>query len=123
MLSSVIEEPLILPWDAVGKVTAYDYKRKSRYFLEFAKYVDPKLMHHKTGPGFAVEKERAEIRKGMENFIRNAISDPRGAKAMVLKFISAERQRIDRKEIGPDHLVCSLKPIKLALDLNEVALP
>ena len=55
---------MILSWDAVGKVTGYDYRRKSRYFLEFAGYVDPKLMHRKTGPGFAVERERAEIRTG-----------------------------------------------------------
>ena len=123
MLTSVTEDPLILPWDAVGKATAYDYLRKSRYFLEFAGYVDPKLMHHKTGPGFAVERERGEIRKGMEGFIRDASRNPKAAKATVLRFISSQKQRIDKKEIGPEHLKGCLKPVKLALDLNEVALP
>ena len=51
LTSEVSEQLLMLPWDAVGKVTAYDYLRKSRYFLEHAGYIDPKAMHHKSGPG------------------------------------------------------------------------
>lgn len=113
----------MLPWDAVGKATSYEYFRKSRYFLAFAGYLDPKMMLRRSGPNFALEKERREIKKGMERFIRDASADPKAAKAMVLKFITAQKERMNRKEIGPEHLKGCLKPVKLALDLNEVALP
>jgi hypothetical protein len=72
---------LILPSDAVGRVTACDYLRKSRYFLGFAGDVDPKLMHHKSDPGFAVERERAAIKTGMECFIRDAVANPKATKS------------------------------------------
>ena len=104
MLATVTEEPLMLPWDAVGKATAYEYFRKSRYFLAFAGYLDPKMMLRRSGPNFALEKERREIKKGMERFIRDAAADPKRAKATVLNFISAQKERVAKKEIGVEHV-------------------
>ena len=57
---------MIMPWDVVGKATSYEYLHKSCYFPESAGYVDPKMMHHRTGLSFAVKQERDEIRKGTE---------------------------------------------------------
>ncbi len=57
-------------------------------------------MHHKRGPGFAIERERNEIKRGMAAFISRARQIPKGSRAIIIGFIHAERARIDRKEIG-----------------------
>jgi hypothetical protein len=63
MLATVTEDPLMLPWDAVGKATAYEYYRKSRYFLAFAGYLDPKLTEEflQTGMSSSSRRGHAEI--------------------------------------------------------------
>lgn len=64
----------MMPWDAVGKVTAREYQRKSRFFLEFAGMVDPKLTHHAKGINkMVVPKEKAEIDRGMKAFIQKSM--------------------------------------------------
>lgn len=116
------EEVLLLPWNAVNsRATRDEYLRKSRYFLEFGGFVNPKLMHHAKGPNpLEVRLERGEIERGMKAFIQRSMSDPKFARALVVKFVEMERGRVDSKEIGANHLRNSLKPIRLALELNEV---
>ena len=116
---------IIFPWEAVpSKVTRGEYLRKSRFFLEFAGYVDPKLMHHMSGVNkMVIPRERAEIRRGMERFIDDSFKDPARTKNLVIRFVQKELGRVDRKELSPATLRMELKPIKLALDMNEVAIP
>jgi hypothetical protein len=67
------EVQLILPWKAVGsETTADEYMRKSRFFLEFGGFVDPKMMHHEKGPNpldVKLEKEGRD-RERNEGFHR-----------------------------------------------------
>jgi len=62
---------LLMPWNAVdAPATRDEYRRKSRFFLEFGELVDPKLMHHSSGPNpLRVKLEREEIERGMRAFI------------------------------------------------------
>jgi len=84
--------------DAVGAVTKQEYLRKSRYFLESAGYVDPGLMHHRSGPDFVVERERSEIKKGMQSFIRDATADPKACKVGDSEFHSrSERGSTEKR--------------------------
>jgi hypothetical protein len=61
------EETILLPWNAVdAPATRDEYRRKSRFFLEFGGFVNPKLMHHRSGPNsLTVKLEREEIKRGI----------------------------------------------------------
>lgn len=44
------DDTILLAWDAVhSSVTSMEYLRKSRFFLEYAGFVERKLMNHKRG--------------------------------------------------------------------------
>ncbi|HEV2137469.1 MAG TPA: hypothetical protein VGR53_01360 [Nitrososphaerales archaeon] len=117
-----VEEVLLLPWNAVDAAATRDeYRRKSRFFLEFGGFVNPKLMHHTKGPNsLAVKLEREEIERGMKVFIKRSQEDPKFARSVIVRFLERERGRIDRKEVTPNHLRNCFKPIRLALEMNDI---
>ncbi|MDG7043451.1 MAG: hypothetical protein JRM98_04970, partial [Nitrososphaerota archaeon] len=110
-----------LPWEALkSPVSRSNYRRKSRWLLEYGGYVDPRLIHHKPGPGFAIREENEEIERGMRRFIDDARSEPEKVRTLVLGFITDMNTRIDAGEISHDSVKSMLKPFRLALDLNDI---
>ncbi|MDG7047149.1 MAG: hypothetical protein JRN53_06160, partial [Nitrososphaerota archaeon] len=90
-----------LPWEALkSPVSRSNYRRKSRWVLEYGGYVDPRLIHHKPGPGFAIKEENEEIERGMRRFIDDARSEPEKVRTLVLGFITDMNRRIDAGEIS-----------------------
>ena len=115
---------LLMPWEVTHGVTAVEYLRKSRYFLEFGGLVDPKLMCHRRGVNkMVVPRERLEIERGMRVFVEKSIADPSFALNLIIRFVEAEKKRIAEGLISPATVRNALKPIKLALELNDVSLP
>jgi hypothetical protein len=123
-LTPTEQETILMPWEAMHSVeTQKEYLRKSRFFLEFAGIVDPRLMHHKSGVNrMVIPREREELQRGMREFILKAQGDSQWAKGKVISFIRLQKERLDRKEVGPWHVKNTLKPIKLALEQNDVEL-
>ncbi|MDG7041133.1 MAG: hypothetical protein JRN66_07760, partial [Nitrososphaerota archaeon] len=110
-----------LPWEALrSPVSRTSYRRKSRWLLEYGGYVNPHLIHHKPGPGFAIREENEEIERGMRRFIDDARSEPEKVRTLVLGFITDMNTRIDAGEISHDSVKSMLKPFRLALDLNDI---
>ena len=110
-----------LPWEALkSPVSRSNYRRKSRWVLEYGGYVDSKLIHHRPGPGFAIKEENEEIERGMRRFIDDARSEPEKVRTLVLGFITDMNRRIDAGEISHDSVKSVLKPFRLALDLNDI---
>jgi len=49
-VTELIEEEILFHWDAVdSQVTRGTYLRDSKWFLEFAGFVDPKIFRHIPG--------------------------------------------------------------------------
>jgi hypothetical protein len=116
-------EALTFPWDAVqSKVTKDDYYRDSRWFLEFAGFVDPKRTHHKPGPQLAMKRQREAMEAGMVAFIQSSKDNPGQTKLQILRFIRAMNASVQKGETGATELRRRLTPIKLALEINEVPL-
>lgn len=126
-----IEEPqdrVILPWEAVhSEVTRDSYQRRSRQFLVFSGYMDPEFWSHANPTQSVVDREKRETERAMLAFIFDAGKDPKKARNQVLAFIDDLKRRMNEKDsnnrITPATAKNLLKPIKLALELNEVALP
>ncbi|MDG7047127.1 MAG: hypothetical protein JRN53_06040 [Nitrososphaerota archaeon] len=97
-----------------------DYKRKSRFLLEFGGYVNPKLIHHKPGPSFVIQVEMAELEHGMRAFIMDAMKDTMKVKSLIIKFIRAQNELVYAGKINHHSIRLGLVPFKLALDLNDV---
>ena len=119
---------VILPWEAVhSKVTQECYERRSRQFLVFAEYMDPALWSHGNPTRLAAEAERIETERAMLAFIRAGAKDPGKVRQQVLSFIDYLRRRMNDKDASKRITSAQarnlLKPIKLALEMNEVALP
>ncbi len=96
--------------------------RKCRPFLVFGGYMDPKMYKRKPGPSHSVEAVRKETQRAMKSMIETAIADPKKLKSQIISYIASEKKRVDAGEIKPGQLKGTLKPIKLALDINEVPL-
>lgn len=121
-------DQIIVPWEAVHSPVTQDcYMRRARQFLVFAGYMDPKLHKHKPGPSYVVEAERRETNRAMIAMIQAGIADSKKLKIQVIAFTYELRKRMDSedgaKRIKPGQARNLLKPIKLALDMNEVVLP
>lgn len=124
MPSDAQHEALILPWESVkSRWTKQDYFRDSRWFLEFAGYADPKKIHHTRGPDYLANQTRAETTNGMYKLIQASVNDPTKAKVDVLRFIRMLNEKVAKGELGPAEVRRRLTPIKLALEMNEVAIP
>jgi hypothetical protein len=122
--AEVTEEEILLPWDAVpSKATQENYLRLSRWFLEFGGFVDPAVIRHRPGPWAAKALERQATKEGMVRMIRELRNDPQKARTLVVQFIRKINERIDAGEVADSWLESVLKPIRLALDLNEVLVP
>ncbi len=112
---------MIYPWDVYrSKVSRVVYRRMCRHFLEFGGYVDPKLLNHVRGHNSKVEAETLELERGIRNLVEEARSDPEKTKDALMRYIRFSNERIDRGEIASDAVFAYLKPIKLALDMNDV---
>ena len=121
-------ERVILPWEAVhSRFTQDCYQRRSRQFLVFAGYMDPKLWSHGNPSQAVVATERKETERAMRAFISASTKDVARAKREVLAFIDALKARMtseDRsRRITSGQARNLLKPVKLALELNEISLP
>ena len=122
--SEQVGRVVLLPWEAVHGVTAVEYLRKSRFFLEFGGFVDPRLMCHRRGVNkMVVPRERLEIERGMRVFVERSVAEPGFALSLVLRFVEAQKRRVAEGLVSPATVRNCLKPIKLALELNDVTLP
>jgi hypothetical protein len=81
-MTELVEEEILLPWDAVDSpVTRGTYLRDSKWFLEFGRFVDPKVFHHRPGPRLTTSLERQATADGMADMIKALRKDPQRAKA------------------------------------------
>ncbi len=118
------EDEVILPWEAVKSPhTKEDYKRDARWFLEFAGFADPKKIHHKPGPDFAVKITSKEVEEGMVRLVEAFRKDPAQAKRLVIRFIREYNPLILAKKIGTTETRHRLRPIILACEMNAILLP
>ena len=70
-----MEAPITFPWEPgdLSEETRRQYLSRNKYFLEYAKLVDPKLMCHRKRPDqHSIDIQNGEIRRGMELFIRKS---------------------------------------------------
>lgn len=123
-MTELVEEEILLPWDAVDSPSTKEaYKRDIRWFLEFGGFVDPKAIHHKSGPLAVRALERQAVVKGTVDMIKALRADPVRAKTLAIQFIRKYNERIDAGEVADTELKSVLKPVKLALELNEILVP
>ncbi len=123
-MTELVEEEILLPWDAVDSPSTKDaYKRDVRWFLEFGGFVDPKAIHHRSGPLAVRATEREAVVKGTVDMIRTLRTDPVRAKTLAIQFIRKYNERIDAGEVADTELRSVLKPVKLAFEMNEILVP
>jgi hypothetical protein len=93
------EEEMALFRAAVhSKYTRDHYERHFKYFLDFVGKLSPKELKQK------------------------AKSDPKWCEDQVLRYILSLRQRVDKKEIAASSTSNYVKPLKLFLEMNDIAL-
>lgn len=89
--------------------------------------MDPSLWSHANPAKSAVRVEQKETERAMLAFLRASASNQGRSRQQVMAFIDDLRRRMneedDEKRISPNQARNLLKPIKLALELNEVSLP
>jgi hypothetical protein len=123
-MTELVEEEILLPWDAVDSASTKEaYKRDIRWFLEFGGFVDPKAIHHRSGPLAVRAQERQAVVKGTVDMIKSLRTDPVRAKSLAIQFIRKYNERIDAAEVADTELRSVLKPVKLAFEMNEILVP
>jgi hypothetical protein len=123
-MTELAEEEILVPWDAVdSKVTKAIYLREMKRFLEFAGFIDPKVLLHHPGPLAGRPQEHLAIQRGTVEMIKALRVDQQRARALIIQFIRKYNDRIDAGEVSDEELKAVLKPIKLALELNDVLVP
>ncbi len=100
--------------------TKFDYTRKLRFFLEFAFDVEiPRKAQWDEESG----REQLEItRTYTEKFVKRAKQKKGFAEGKILDFIRKQRGRAENKQISGSHLRNMLKPVRLLLEMNDIAL-
>jgi hypothetical protein len=123
-MTELAEEEILLPWDAVdSKATKAIYLREMKHFLEFAGFIDPRVILHHPGPLPTRGLEHQAIRQGTVEMIKALRRDEQRARVLVIQFIRKYNGRIDAGEVSDEEVKSVLKPIKLALELNDVLVP
>jgi hypothetical protein len=111
---------MMLPWEAPkSPISRSDYKRRSRFLLEFGGYVNPKLIHHKPGPPFVIQAEMAELERDIRAFIMDVMNNHMKVKSLIIRFIHAQNELVDAGNNNHHSIRLRLVPFKLALDLND----
>lgn len=126
--TSLDQERVILPWEAVHAPTTKDcYHRRSRQFLVFTNHMNPALWSHHNPTAEMVKVERRETDRAMLAFLQESRKDPAKARQQVMAFIDDLKRRTEdsdrSKRITSGQARNLIKPIRLGLELNEVALP
>ncbi len=114
-MTELVEEEILLPWEAVDSpATKVAYMRDVRWFLEFGGFVDPKIIHHKSGPLAIRAQDRQAVLKGTVDMIKSLRIDQQRAKTLAIQFIRKYNERIDAGGVADTELRSVLKPVKLA---------
>jgi len=117
-------EEIILPWEMnLAPATKEDYKRDARWFLEHGGFVDPKRIYHRPGPDFAAEITSNEVEAGIRRMAEALRRDNALARRLVLSFIRRQNERIEAGRVATSEVKNLLKPIRLAMEMNEILVP
>jgi hypothetical protein len=122
----LLNEELVLPWHTnLAEKTRADYFHDSRWFLEFAGFLDPSKVNHKPGNRAPEVKavQRAATEAAFTEFLKQAHNKPRWATLQLLRFARQVKERVDRHELGPSEVRQRLAPFKKAFDVNGIAIP
>ena len=118
------DEEIILPWEMnLAPATKEDYKRDARWFLEHGGFVNPKRIHHRPGPDFAAEITSSEVEAGIRRMVEALRRDNAMARRLVLSFIRKQNERIEAGRVATSEVKNLLKPIRLAMEMNEILVP
>ncbi len=111
---------MMLPWEAPkSPISRTDYKRRSRFLLEFGGYVNPKLIHHEPCPPFVIQAEMPELERSIRAFIMDVMNNPMKVKSLIIRFIRAQNELVDAGKNNHLSIRLRLVPFKLTLDLND----
>ena len=120
----LLNEELVLPWHTnLAEKTRADYFHDSRWFLEFAGFLDPSKVNHKPGNRAPEVKavQHAATEAAFAEFLKQAHGRPRWATLQLLRFARQTKERVDRGELGPMEVRQRLAPFKKAFDVNGIA--
>ena len=120
----LLNEELVLPWHTnLAEKTRADFFHDSRWFLEFAGFLDPSKVNHKPGNRAPEVKavQHAATEAAFTEFLKQAHDRPRWATLQLLRFARQTKERVDKDELGPMEVRQRLAPFKKAFDVNGIA--
>ena len=111
---------MMLPWEAPkSPISRSDYKRRSRFLLEFGGYVNPKLIHHEPCPPFVIQAEMPELERSIRAFIMDVMNNPMKVKSLIIWFIRAQNELVYAGKNNHLSIRLRLVTFKLTLDFND----